>query len=71
MARLLGRTPSDQTRTSFFGKKDANTASEATNEKESTGEKTENTWRGSGLGSDWDEKVGAGAAAASVVSSHL
>jgi hypothetical protein len=70
MARLLGRTPSDQIKSSFVGKQHDSTSTEETNDKGDIGEKKERTWRGSGLGSDWDENVGAGAAAASVVSSH-
>mmetsp|Transcript_41763 Transcript_41763/g.100565 ORF Transcript_41763/g.100565 Transcript_41763/m.100565 type:complete len:2052 (-) Transcript_41763:1552-7707(-) len=69
MARLLGRTPSDQSKAAFFGKaqqpelksgeeKDGKAEEKKTEEK---------TWRGSGLGSDWDDKVGAGAAAASII----
>jgi DNA polymerase zeta len=64
MARLLGRTPRDQTRASFFKKKKETDEGKG-NEEAVHNEET--AWRGSGLGSDWDEKVGAGAAAASIV----
>ena len=70
MARLLGRTPSDQSKAAFFGKQQK-PESKPGEEHESKGEdkkKEEKTWRGSGLGTDWDDKVGAGAAAASIVS---
>lgn len=70
MARLLGRTPSDQSRAAFFTRQPEFKASEEDEGKEKEKEKNteEKEWRGSGLGTDWDDKVGAGAAAASIVS---
>ena len=67
MARLLGRTPSDQARTSFFSRQDIAVTKDS-EEKDDAATNEGRAWRGSGLGSDWDEKVGAGAAAASIVS---
>ena len=64
MARLLGRTPSAKddcdARLNELPKQPE---SGSTNEL-----KQESQWKGSGLGADWDERVGAGVAAASVVS---
>lgn len=70
MARLLGRTPSDQSKAAFFAKQQQPEFKPAEDEpgKEEEKKTEEKTWRGSGLGSDWDDKVGAGAAAASIVS---
>ena len=71
MARLLGRTPNDTQRSSFAVntriEKDARTDEEPGNLNDPKPKDLE-TWKGSGLGSDWDERVGAGAAAASIVS---
>jgi len=70
MARLLGRTPSDQSRAAFFGKEQRPELKPGDDKdgKEEAKKTEEKTWRGSGLGRDWDDKVGAGAAAASIVS---
>ena len=65
MVRLLGRsrkTNNEKVRSAqiydtFAGSKTSN---------QSTNLKDKDQWKGSGLGSDWDERVGAGAAAASV-----
>jgi len=79
MARLLGRTPTVDARTEsnrlgqLFKSEDATGAALAEldhgtsleREKDNTGS---SKWKGSGLGSEWDERVGAGAAAASIVS---
>jgi hypothetical protein len=67
MVRLLGRTPFADQKASFTIKPTTS------NEGESAfvaplGNIEEKKWKGSGLGSDWDETVGAGAAAASIVS---
>jgi hypothetical protein len=78
MARLLGRVPTVGTR------KEANSTmdqtfkrdeaaeemdTEKTSSSRGTGNSKENDrWKGSGLGSEWDDRVGAGAAAASIVS---
>ena len=64
MARLLGRTPSakddcDDTLNEFPKQSENGSTNEL---------KQEGQWKGSGLGADWDERVGAGVAAASVVS---
>ena len=55
MVQLLGRTPKD--------KNTSNLRIPA----ESGQKELDHKWAGSGLGSDWDEKVGAGAAAASII----
>ena len=68
MARLLGRTPRAQTKSEpdrlgqFSG-----TALAGIGDKGNDAKASEK-WKGSGLGSEWDERVGAGAAAASIVS---
>ena len=71
MARLLGRTPNDSQRSSFTMNsplvKDAR-IDEETQISNAPMPQAAETWKGSGLGSDWDERVGAGAAAASIVS---
>lgn len=73
MARLLGRTPSDRSRAAFFGKQQPPESKSGEEKDDKVEEKKteEKTWRGSGLGSDWDDKVGAGAAAASIVSNFM
>ena len=74
MARLLGRTPSAQAKADNKGMKAFMSNNDGLevlklNEPESTEiQSKDRRWRGSGLGSDWDERVGAGAAAASIVS---
>jgi DNA polymerase elongation subunit (family B) len=67
MVRLLGRTPNDKTVTQFLVNAPVEKPTE-TNSVQATSMSEERKWRGSGLGSDWDERVGAGAAAASIVS---
>ena len=68
MAKLLGRTPMDKKAGRFVttmptgGKKELDL--DKINE---SNEIVEQTWQGSGLGSDWDDRVGAGVAAASIV----
>jgi hypothetical protein len=70
MARLLGRLPKPSsydkggTGQEFF-ERGAGSHSEADKGSKPKGEPT---WAGSGMGSDWDENVGAGEAAASIVS---
>jgi hypothetical protein len=63
MARLLGRTPS--------AKSDQDEGWREWSKPQENDSKTEikqeGQWKGSGLGTDWDERVGAGAAAASIV----
>jgi hypothetical protein len=74
MARLLGRTPRADPKSEsdrlgqLFRSEDA--AGAALSEIGNRGDKakTSDKWKGSGLGSEWDERVGAGAAAASIVS---
>lgn len=66
MVRLLGRTP-------FAGSSGSFVAATSKQESDpsalvgSIGNSEERKWRGSGLGSEWDERVGAGAAAASII----
>lgn len=67
MVRLLGRTPFDDSRGSFPGKSASNNTAELALVPP-VGNSEERKWKGSGLGSEWDEAVGAGAAAASIVS---
>eukprot|EP00751_Fragilariopsis_kerguelensis_P017566 CAMPEP_0170833452 /NCGR_PEP_ID=MMETSP0734-20130129/343_1 /TAXON_ID=186038 /ORGANISM="Fragilariopsis kerguelensis, Strain L26-C5" /LENGTH=1050 /DNA_ID=CAMNT_0011199777 /DNA_START=13 /DNA_END=3162 /DNA_ORIENTATION=- len=68
MAKLLGRTPMDKNAANFDTSVPGWKSKEPNLEKiEETNESLEKTWRGSGLGSDWDDRVGAGAAAASIV----
>jgi DNA polymerase elongation subunit (family B) len=78
MARLLGRTPTVNPELEGLGRvfKADDAASAALAEmrgqqgsKSTVEETTEDNprWKGSGLGSDWDDRVGAGAAAASIV----
>jgi hypothetical protein len=81
MARLLGRVPTLGTRKETNSKMDQpfkrdETVEEMDVEKTSSSRGKENPketkeadrWKGSGLGSEWDDRVGAGAAAASIVS---
>jgi hypothetical protein len=76
LVRLLGRTPNDKTTSNFLiqsnSAKDSGAIENeiAGNEKKAGGGE-ERKWKGSGLGGDWDERVGAGAAAASIVSLSL
>lgn len=78
MARLLGRVPTigtrmkaDSTMDQLFKKDDG--AEKMDVENPSSGRGKDNSrgsdqWKGSGLGSEWDGRVGAGAAVASIVS---
>ena len=76
MARLLGRTRRSSTREkaamgarSFLideDVQDMDVGSPAPRKKSDA--KASDRWKGSGLGSEWDDRVGAGAAAASIVS---
>jgi hypothetical protein len=77
MARLLGRTPTVSSRSDLGGQQsdrdDAGGAALAgMNRFASAASKpttaTTPQWKGSGLGTEWDERVGAGAAASSIVS---
>ena len=68
MARLLGRTPRG------LSSADSNNKPSASNELKmlvdggEDGKDDTQVFTGSGLGSEWDDRVGAGAAAASIVS---
>jgi hypothetical protein len=75
MARLLGRTPtvSSKSESRLYESDDAaGAALDEMDRSASKGAKVISTpshrWKGSGLGTEWDERVGAGAAAASIVS---
>jgi hypothetical protein len=76
MARLLGRVPTVGTRkeaNSTLDQKKDEAVEEMDAKKTSSSRGKENSkendrWKGSGLGSEWDDRVGAGAAAASIVS---
>jgi hypothetical protein len=78
MARLLGRVPTVGTRMEATSTMDQlfkrdEAVDEMDVEKNSSSRGKDNSkgndrWKGSGLGSDWDDRVGAGAAAASIVS---
>lgn len=67
IARLLGRIPkgssSSESHKEIEPIQEANLLDDAPNGKDDN-----HTWTGSGLGSQWDDRVGAGAAAASIVS---
>ena len=68
MAKLLGRTPMDKKAANFVTSIPGGKAKESNlGQIEDSNENLQQTWRGSGLGSDWDDRVGAGAAAASIV----
>ena len=64
MARLMGRTPREST----YGEKSHFGKTFSTEEESKIDQPKQSKWRGSGLGQDWDDRVGAGAAAASIVS---
>jgi hypothetical protein len=67
MVRLLGRTPHASS-ASFLLVKSCTDSDPVPSALGETGHGKE--WKGSGLGSDWDEKVGAGCASSSIVSQH-
>jgi hypothetical protein len=75
LVRLLGRTPHDKTNSNFLIQsniaKDSGAIENETAGNEKKAGREEGKWKGSGLGGDWDERVGAGAAAASIVSLSL
>ena len=72
MARLLGRVPraneqhegNGSNRKAFFEKESESSLGLG----QGKGGKQQPNWTGSGLGSDWDDRVGAGVAASSIVS---
>jgi hypothetical protein len=77
MARLLSRTPRakkpDHGDRNASGNREVNQPdpsipSDGMQDESMKGPKSETRWKGSGLGTDWDDRVGAGAAAASIVS---
>eukprot|EP00592_Proboscia_alata_P016524 CAMPEP_0194395466 /NCGR_PEP_ID=MMETSP0174-20130528/124439_1 /TAXON_ID=216777 /ORGANISM="Proboscia alata, Strain PI-D3" /LENGTH=1744 /DNA_ID=CAMNT_0039191407 /DNA_START=478 /DNA_END=5709 /DNA_ORIENTATION=+ len=64
MARLLGRTPRakiPEHKSFIVGQNESSAGMDALRSASSSGQ-----WSGSGLGADWDDRVGAGAAAASI-----
>ena len=68
MAKLLGRTPMDRKAANFVTTMSTGATTELDLDKiNEANESVEQTWQGSGLGSDWDDRVGAGVAAASIV----
>jgi DNA polymerase zeta len=68
MAKLLGRTPMDKKAANFIATIPVGDTKELdVGQMNETNENAEHTWRGSGLGGDWDDRVGAGVAAASIV----
>lgn len=68
MAKLLGRTPMDKKAANFVSTISVGVTKELDLDQiNETNENVEQTWQGSGLGSDWDDRVGAGVAAASIV----
>jgi hypothetical protein len=69
MVRLLGRTPHDKKQSHFLLQTAAILDFDKATEEDTRQPEGKVQFRGSGLGADWDEKVGAGAAAASIVSS--
>ena len=66
MVQLLGRTKASISPSLFFTK--PSKIEEGKSPRPSTEGRDERKWKGSGLGSDWDDRVGAGAASASIVS---
>jgi hypothetical protein len=77
MARLLGRTPrakkSDEESEGPSTSRQSNELDSLLTKNEKNGDSAkapsaEKKWKGSGLGTEWDDRVGAGAAAASIVS---
>ena len=71
LARLLGRTPNDSRLSSFTRSAQFDSCLRTDEEMRPLDvpkQREAEMWKGSGLGSDWDERVGAGAAAASIVS---
>jgi hypothetical protein len=77
MARLLSRTPRakkldhcDQNASGNQGvnQLDPSVPSDGMQDESTEGPQSETRWKGSGLGTEWDDRVGAGAAAASIVS---
>lgn len=79
MIRLLGRTPSARNANEEPKKEASHQQGSETNASLANGNvgepanasSAEKNWKGSGLGADWDERVGAGAAASSIVSVHI
>jgi hypothetical protein len=74
MARLLGRLPHSKKVDSFamgtpIGKNSIGGEAKVAGQDTLPGD--DGKWKGSGLGKDWDDSVGAGAAAASIVSLNL
>ena len=73
MVRLLGRTPYDRA-TSNFLMMESTLGTEALAHGDLADQQSkavgETMWKGSGLGGEWDDRVGAGAAAASIVSDN-
>lgn len=73
MAKLLGRIPFSPGKAGDMGENNSSLFSESSEKKLEPGKERaqkEAAWTGSGLGVDWDEKVGAGQAAASIVSQY-
>jgi hypothetical protein len=77
MARLLSRTPrakkSDHGDQNASGTRkvnqlDPSMPNDGMPDESIEGPKSETSWKGSGLGTEWDDRVGAGAASASIVS---
>ena len=68
MARLLGRTPKAKQPDEYESPSNKPTADEfILHDDDQKRKENEQTWAGSGLGGEWDDRVGAGAAAASIV----
>ena len=69
MARLLGRTPKSTSLSDSPAQKNESNVFGMQDDGEQDKEESA-IFGGSGLGTEWDDRVGAGAAAASIVSSH-
>ena len=67
LVKLLGRTPTSTDKSHFLIKPQVERSNGITGDQSNPSNSGSN-WTGSGLGSDWDERVGAGAAASSIVS---
>lgn len=74
VVKLLGRTPkrpSDYKTEKTVRLESHQDTSATPHGKDSNGESERRVYKGSGLGTDWDDRVGAGSAAASIVSVHV
>lgn len=71
MVRLFGRNPAVEQKPAIPVDGDRDFLALDPKNTSNAAEKTSSEWKGSGLGPDWDERVGPGVAAASIVSIQL